>query len=365
MCAAIGVNCGLGASTSPAQITRLGATVARIVARREYDATPLLRDLSAVGVRALMVYDRQSFEAFGPIDGPELVTTAALAFVEYGRRHGGLVAIHQPGNESDHESPSSWDLPVDAVVSLGRLARAAFPDAQIATPGLASGQPGYLLGRDLSWADAVAVHPYGKRASKDWPDPDWGTGDLDELLDGYAALGLPLIISEIGLPVPDVDEAFQADYCRRMLGSLNARPDVLVACWFALDDAVPGYGLFRADGSARPAAGQFIAAAAESTARPLPLPGGTVTPPPEPPTPPEPVLSARDAAWRDLWQSATAPPAPVPFNPDAAFYRHWQTNRDAVGLPVGPEHADDEGVFQAFSRAGVLKWAPDSDVTAA
>lgn len=309
-----GVNIGWGTHTPATLVAGTGSRFVRPVARRDTDLTSLLRAFANNGIRTLLVYDRGSFEAFGPVDPEHLASTAAVAFAEYARRYNGLVAIHQPGNESDHESPSSWTQSIEQVVALGRLARRVWPDALIATPGLASGQPSYLSGADLSWADLVAVHPYGKMAAPGWPHPGWGTGELAPLLDGYAACGKPLLISEVGLPVPQVDEAFQAEYCRRMLATLDARPDVLATCWFALTDDVPGFGLYRADGSARPAAGQFIAAAVSSTPRPWPVPGGT---PPIPEPAPSP---AKPTGWE--WWTAEQATAATGANL-AHVKEHW------------------------------------------
>lgn len=291
-----GINIGWGANTPAALVAGTGARLQRVVARREIDLTSLLRAFSNNGIRTLMVYDRGSFQAFGSVDPEHLAATAATAFAEYARRYNGLVFIHQPANEPDGEGESSWSMSQADVVTLGRLARQVWPDALIATPGLVSGQPSWLDGVPLEWASMVCPHPYGKQASPGWPSSDWGTGPLAPLLDGYAAYGKPLLVSEIGLPVPQVDEAFQAEYCRRMMATLNARPDVLATCWFALTDDVPGFGLYRSDGSARPAVASFKASAATATARPWPVPGGK--PPVDPPAPTDLRAYAKAAAVR-------------------------------------------------------------------
>lgn len=89
---------------------------------------------------------------------------------------------------------------------------------------------------------------------------------------------------------------------------------------------------------------------------PTPEPEVPVSDDPAAPAPtPVPTLSARDAAFRDLWEAATAPPRFVDYVPESAFAKWWKQHPEA-GSPVGPERADGEGVYQAFAIGGVMQW---------
>jgi hypothetical protein len=189
----------------------------------DVDLTDYFRRCRATGLKILLVLARES--------GGDYAGLAA--------RYATLVDAWQVGNEFEGEGPSSWKMNGREFVSLGRAVRAILPRPHaIVAGGLVSGQPSKLDGLDLSWADRIAVHPYGKSPSKTWPHPGWGTGYMGDLLDAYRpyALNQPLIVSEIGLGTHEVSEEFQAEYLKRSLAFLNKREDVDLALWFTLQD---------------------------------------------------------------------------------------------------------------------------------
>lgn len=224
--ASIGINVAADGSASPDVLRSLGATWIRCVAKGDHDLSDYFRSLRNAGIRILLVLARESF--------------AAGTLPVYRDRYAHLVDALQVANEfdADPNSPSSWIMSGSEFVSLGKSVRAVFPTTTLVAGGLVSGQPSRLDGLDLSWADNIAVHPYGKSPSQTWPHPGWGTGYMGDLLDAYRpyAMGKPMIISEIGLGTHEVSEAFQAEYLERCLNYLNERDDVAVALWFALQD---------------------------------------------------------------------------------------------------------------------------------
>ena len=219
--ASIGLNISRDGAHDPALVRSLGATWIRIVALPNLDLSEYFRRARAAGLKILLVMARES----------------GADYARYQRLYGSLVDAVQVGNEFEGEGPSSWSMPAAAFVSLGKTVRAAFPRPfPLVAGGLVSGQPSKLDGLDMSWADRIAVHPYGKSPSKTWPHPGWGTGYMGDLIDAYRpyALGQPLIISEIGLGTQEVRYALE--HCREDLEFLNKRDDVDVALWFCLQD---------------------------------------------------------------------------------------------------------------------------------
>ncbi len=116
--------------------------------------------------------------------------------------------------------------------------------------GLVSGQPDWLArviqAMDGHLAgDAVAIHPYTKRPTPDWPDPDWGTGYVGDLIAGYQqVITRPIWITEIGLET--VDDEAQAEYLRRFYDTITTRfsDRVEQVFWFCYTDAMAHpYGL--------------------------------------------------------------------------------------------------------------------------
>jgi predicted chitinase len=269
--ASIGMNVARDGSSSPDLVRSLGATWIRIVAMPDVDLTGYFGHCRALGLQIMLVLARES--------GGD--------YAAYQRRYGSLIDCLQVGNEPDQDGESSWTMSPVELASLGRSARQVFgQDMPIVTAGMASGHPEWLAGMDLSWADAVAFHPY----LKDGPNPNdvEDLPDVTELVTGYQALGKPLIISEWGWWSDD--EARGAEEVRDMTRWAAKTADVEVYFHFCLDDGmVPPFGLYRADGSAKPAADYFMGAAAGAIHSLWPMPVVVPAPPEVPvPTTPDP-----------------------------------------------------------------------------
>lgn len=144
--------------------------------------------------------------------------------------------------------------------------------APIITGGLDSGQVSYVrdasVAADGLYADAVAIHPYGVGLDVWCPDPGEGLncafGTIDGKLDEYyAATGLPIWITELGIATGD--SYHQADYITGMYRELASRSDLVAhAFYFGLSDAmVAPFGLTDADWNAKPGAYEAYRAAAD------------------------------------------------------------------------------------------------------
>jgi hypothetical protein len=193
----------------------------------------------------LLVFDRLSVEEFDD---------AGAAFGWYDLRYGHLVEAWQIGNEPDLESPSSWSMTVEDLVALGHVARAYLPGRTIIAAGLASGQPSYLTGQDISWCDAIAVHPYLKDMT-----PDNDLPDVDELVAAYQQLGKPVWITEWGWWGDD--ETRGAAEVADVVTWAAATDQIGAYFHFCADDAmVAPFGLYRADGTPKPAVEAFTLA---------------------------------------------------------------------------------------------------------
>lgn len=233
-------------------IRMTGATAARVVLKREYDLRRWAADCRERGVSLLWVYARESGDGFDS----EL---EAIQF--YARWYAGLMDAVQVGNEPDLESPSSWTLSPAELSDLGWTARYVMPDTPLVCAGLASGQPGWLADVDLRWCNALGIHLY----AKDAPNPD----DVEDLPDvtatasAYAAYGLPLWMTEWGWWTDD--EARGGEETRDMLAWAQTSGLLERYFHFCADDTmVPPFGLYRADGSRKPAGDEFLRAAGAS-----------------------------------------------------------------------------------------------------
>lgn len=241
--ASIGMNVARDGHIAASTVRALGATWIRVVAMPDIDLAPYFRELRAAGVKILLVLARESGGDYS----------------RYQRLYGALADAVQVGNEPDLASPSSWTMTPAELVSLAREARKAFPRPMpLVCAGLASGQPSWLQGMDLSSFDALGVHAY----LKDAPNPSdiEDLTDVPELLDGYRAYGLPLLITEWGWWSDDEPRA--SEEVRDMARWAAQTGDIEAFFYFcASDSMVPPFGLLNADGSEKPRARAFREAA--------------------------------------------------------------------------------------------------------
>lgn len=113
--------------------------------------------------------------------------------------------------------------------------------------------------------DGVGQHIYinqGGALSTTWFTTylDWVQGAVKR----WEGASKPTWLTEFGWTQPAVSEATQASNLGQALSVIKKKPYVAHALWFQNDDGGPGfaYGLFRGDGSKKPAQAQFRAQAA-------------------------------------------------------------------------------------------------------
>jgi hypothetical protein len=269
----IGTNLGHGERPAPAILREAGCTAVRLVLEPHRNETAYLADCKAAGLRVLGVLARESFR--------DEDRSPHLRF--YREAYHGLLWAVQVGNEPDLDSPSSWTMSQGGYGRLIEETRDAMPDAYLVGAGLAGGWPHWLGGLPLDLLDAAAVHPYGRCPDDSWgtfSEGGWGFGSVGPFISDYAAFGKPLIVSEYGCPdfqlgsrsnpaphwhprmAPPAARGRRnwgryADYIGGMTAVLRDHPAVEAAFQFAWSDAVPGFGLHRADGSPKPAYERF------------------------------------------------------------------------------------------------------------
>ncbi len=167
---------------------------------------------------------------------------------------------YEPGYERGYEPhllPSTYGQLLRQTYQAIKTVDAGL---NVITAGLVSGQPDWLAeviqspGGDLP-ADAVAIHPYGKRPSPNWPASDWGTGYVGDLIAAYQQItSLPLWVTEIG--VDTLDDEFQATYLRRFYNTVTDQfgGGVQHAFWFCYADGMAyPFGLVTHSGQPKPA----------------------------------------------------------------------------------------------------------------
>jgi hypothetical protein len=335
MCAFIGMNVDREGSIDPSQVRGRGATWNRLVGIPDFDLSDYIRAGQDVGLKTLLTLASESFA--GGVD-LEL----------YAERYGHLIDAVQIGNEPDLTSDSSWTMDQDTFVQWGRLARSAFPQTPLVAGGLASGQPSWLDGVDLEWADAIACHPY----LKDAPNPD-DLEDLEDvpiLIERYRAFGKPVLVTEWGWW--GEDEARGAEEIGEMI-NWAAHTDLIKGffyfCWS--DAMVPPFGLFGPRGRRKPAVTAFE--------RYAPLAINPTWPPaihPDPEPEPDPMDDPITDAWRQLWQAIN--PA-LPYNDTIAGFglpTYWREHLRELGSPLGPEKPLGDGATVQTFALGILKW---------
>ena len=166
--------------------------------------------------------------------------------------------VWQIGNEPDQEGPSSWTMDPSDYQQLLKTAAFYLRGWKMIGAGMASGDPSYLDGLDLSMLSAIGVHPYGQRPDG-WPDQTWGFGNTRDLVTSYKRFKLPIIASEFGGEIGlFVDEHERAVYHSMQITTLNmcGVEEADIFCYS--DSMVPGFGLVDEQGNPKETYAAFV-----------------------------------------------------------------------------------------------------------
>ncbi len=151
----------------------------------------------------------------------------------------------------------------NAKVILGGLSPGNSPEQLDAVPAAGFLARIYQNGGG-AFFDAVAYHAYGVGGLEDWLPYELGM--IREVMDGYADTAKPIWITEMGYCTSgpgSASEERQAELVRQARTVLPRFPYVPRAYWYTLRDAggsadpEKNYGLFRANGSPKPAVRAF------------------------------------------------------------------------------------------------------------
>ncbi len=179
----------------------------------------VVEHLAQAGIRILMILSYETLQGrpdrhASDADWDAYIQRFAARCGQIAQHYGGAVRAYQVWNEPDYLAPHPGYDPTIEPRVFGRMLKSCYEAikavsaATVVTGGLAAGQPGWLDGvRDATsdrriFADAVGVHPYGRRPEPNWPRADWGFGRLDLLLEEYSkSARLPIWITEMGTTV--------------------------------------------------------------------------------------------------------------------------------------------------------------------
>ena len=255
---------------SPAQLKGSGVNWVRMEWKSAqgfalYD--PTIAAYRAAGIKVLLLVDYSS------VPGDPGSTASAAAWTSYlmtfntglsqiaGHYKNGVDAW-EIWNEPDVSSPGTgYDPGVPSQYYGTMLQNSANTLHAVSTQpilmgGLASGDANYVTQVQNAsgglWVDAIAVHPYGQRAPDNWPDANWGFGNMSDLFNRYLAFGLPVWVSEIGTQ----DASVMPDYLSNVY-ALAGGPftgQVPVVFWFCWSDGmVSPFGILDAGGQPKTA----------------------------------------------------------------------------------------------------------------
>jgi hypothetical protein len=189
-------------------------------------------------------------------------------------RYGARVMAWEVWNEPDYQVFWAGEPPNPAkYAAMVRATKRASPDAYILGGALAHTSTTYLKGLYdngiLGWFDALSLHPYAP-----YDVPPGGSPDDCSFPPMSYACGVPAIrdtmlargdsrgiwFTEFGWNSSLVGDAFQARYLKRAFEIAQSWSYVTLLTWYILNDSNDCcLGLYRADGSERPAAGVFRA----------------------------------------------------------------------------------------------------------
>jgi hypothetical protein len=249
----------------------------------------LVQDLHQAGINILMILSYETYPGKWECDADATkwdayIGNVAARYGQVAEHYGSQVQAYEVWNEPDHPPKPGYN-PYVPEATFGSLMKAAYAeikavsDATVVMGGLAWGQPSYLQGVQTSTAgvlhaDAVGVHPYGRRPTHDWPDPGWGglSLSLTELIQAYHVVAQkPIWITEVGLDAPDA--SFLAEFLKRTFEALRAKVSDVApyAFWYCWSDGMGrDFGLIDLTGAKKAPYDAFRAfvmgiAAAEAT----------------------------------------------------------------------------------------------------
>jgi N-acetyl-anhydromuramyl-L-alanine amidase AmpD len=270
---------------SPDEIRALGADWVRFTFKDPQDAPQpttfalyddLVQRLRSTGIHILLILSYETYPGKWECDADETrwdayIQKFANRCRQVAEHYGDKVQAYEIWNEPDLAPQPGYNPYVPPRI-FGRLMRAArdairsVRSIPVVLGGLGAGQPGYLHdvqagSGGVLHADAVGVHPYGRRPTDNWPSPTWGIfgpGLIGLLQQYYAAANKPLWITEMGCD----DLAVQGQFPERTFESVNTNlvgivPAVFWYCWS--DRMVAPWGLLEGSGTKKPAYDSFRA----------------------------------------------------------------------------------------------------------
>ncbi|MBX3013063.1 MAG: carboxypeptidase regulatory-like domain-containing protein [Caldilineaceae bacterium] len=207
-------------------VSELGASWVRLVFKNErdealgtsfaqYDA--VVNDMRQAGVKVLMILNNESCPGRPGLEALDDAAHWHPYIDQYTQRcqavaqhYGEQVAAFQIWNEPDLNPEPPRYTPTVRARFYGRMLQQAYQAIKavtttpVVTAGMAAGNPQWVkeamaaTGNQL-FADALAVHPYGRRPFPTWPHDQWGFGPVAELLQRYHTLiGKPIWVTEFG-----------------------------------------------------------------------------------------------------------------------------------------------------------------------
>ena len=251
----------------------------------------LIGDLHDAGVHILLILSYESYPNWPRYVPSHPQPDAWQAYTDkfatrcrqVAAHYGSQVSAYEIWNEPDHQEGDY--NPRVRPEFFGPLLKAAYEaikaqaNATVVMGGLASGQPPYVTQvmastNGVLHADAVGVHPYGRRPTNDWPPPDangnpWGAGVLSDLVSAYHQVAQkPVWVTEVGINAPQ--EAFQAEFVKRTFETMDQDPLAKIApyvFWYCWSHGMgQEFGLVGPAGQKRPAYDEFRAFGARDVA---------------------------------------------------------------------------------------------------
>jgi hypothetical protein len=227
---------------------------------------PILSEHRAAGLKVLLLLD------YSTVPNKPASTASDAQWVAYRSRflegveqlashYGDAVDAWQIWNEPDLFQPGTGYDPGVPAHHYGLMLRDAtrairlYSSRPIVSGGLTTANPSYLDAARQSAGvlnvDAIAIHPYGRRAPDDWPHASLGFGNMSELFERFLIFDLPLWVTEIGTIGQPIQAQYLENVYRLVMEEYLDR--VPVAFWFCWSDGmVSPHGIVDWDGNPKP-----------------------------------------------------------------------------------------------------------------